>query len=147
MFPLEKQKICNLLFFVDQEVENRLIEEVEEFIQGLAASREWLLGPPVFVNEGGEEDDYPYTLGGLFRLYSSYAPAKLPKDVDRIHLEEVKEILRQVQRFSEEKQIVFCFELDQDQIGWIEKGVVDELMQLSLLDEWERVLQGEEDAG
>ena len=147
MFSLDKQKICNLLFFVDQDVEDMLIEEVEEFIQGLAASREWLLGPPVFVNEGGEEDDSPYTLGGLFRLYSSYAPEKLPTEVDRIHLEEVKEIVRQVQRFSQEKQVVFCFELDQDQIGWIENGAVDELMQLSLLDEWEKALQGEEEGG
>ena len=104
MLLLEKQKICKLLFFVDQEFEDSLIDEVEELIQGLAASREWQLGPPAFVSE--EDNNEIYILGGLFSLYSAYAPTKLPEEVDRIHLEEVKEIVRQVQGFSAESYAV-----------------------------------------
>ena len=142
MSLLEKQKICKLLFFVAQEFEDSLIDEVEELIQGLAASREWLLGPPAFVSE--EDNNEIYILGGLFSLYSAYAPTKLPEEVDRIHLEEVKEIVRQVQGFSAERKLTFTFELDQEEVGEIKDGKLDEALQVVLLEEWEKALREDE---
>lgn len=161
MPPLEKQKIRSLLFYVyedDEEnttngFEDSLISEVEDLIKKIAGSREWILGPPVFVNEEDEgdgedgEDDTLYILGGLFRLYSSYAPERLPRDVERIHFEEVKEIVEQVRRFSSNKQIVFAFELDQDDIGRIENGILDKFLRVGLLEEWEKALQGDLEGG
>jgi len=152
MASLDKQKIQDLLFFVASDFEDSLIDDVAELIDKLAASREWLLGPPVFVNEelegpdvykGSEEDEDIYTLGGLFRLYSSYSPERLPREVDRIHFEEVQEIVRQVRRFSLEKQVDFEFELDQEHIGTIRNGEMDRSLREGLLEEWEAVLRGE----
>jgi hypothetical protein len=142
MSSLEKQKICKLLFFVDQDFEDSLIDEVEELIDKLASSRGWLLGPPAFVNE--EDEDGNYILGGLFRLYSAFNPEKLDPDVDWAHLDEAKEIVRHVQRFSAEKKITFTFELDQEEIGEIKDGKLDEGLEVVYLQEWEKALQEDE---
>ena len=127
-----------LLFFVGQEFDEELEPEIEQLVEDLADSRPWSIHPPEFVNEA--DDDDIETLGGMLTVYNALPPNNLATELDRANLEEVKDLVRMLQTFSQERDIVFELELDQVSVGTIENGQMDESLRIGLLEEWERVL-------
>jgi hypothetical protein len=99
----------------------------------------------VFVDH--QEDDSEAgrlrTVGGSIELYSGRAPwdERLPAEVDRAHLDEVRTIVDALAIFSAETRHEIAFELNGAQGGWVEKGVPDNSLLVGLLEEWERSLR------
>jgi hypothetical protein len=137
-----------LLFFVTNDITNEIRAEVATLVANLAVSREWVIGPPRFVNEVEELDeaerrdgDVPFeTVGGVLVIYSAMPPTALPREIDLQHLEEVSVLLEAVRDFSREKSVAFEFEFDDECIGTVIDGEMGNGLEDGLLDEWRRYL-------
>lgn len=137
------------LFFIEGDIDDELRADVETLVQKIADSRDWVIGAPEFVDQvdGPDENDRPgdlpgETLGGVMALYTSLPPYDLPREVDIAHLEEVEALVEEIRKFSAEKKVVFVFELEQDYVGDIDQGEVDDMLSEALLGEWRRHLLG-----
>jgi hypothetical protein len=135
--PRPDHPVQTLLLFVASEFESSDVLKIEQLIEDLAATREWVIHPPVFVNE--EDDEFP-TLGTYLSLYSAFPPETLPLDLERRTFEEVKELVARIQSLSKESGLDFEVTLDGEDIGSIEGGESDRLLRVGLLEEWQRVL-------
>ena len=80
-------------------------------------------------------------MGGELEIYSAVHPLKLPKDIDRQHLEEVEAIVNAVRGLSEHEQLAFEFELDGIYVGAVDDGIINKTLKVGLLNEWEKGLQ------
>ena len=140
---LPKQR---LLFYISDGIHHEDdVAAMERVISGVAASRGWVVGPPVFVNESVEDDEAGSlrTVGGFIDMYSGLPPwgDVLSREIDRAHLSEVKAIIGALAEFSQRTAHEIAFELDGAQIGWIEKGVVGRSLREGLIEEWEKTLR------
>jgi hypothetical protein len=135
-----------LLFFVAQNVSDSIRAKVREFVLNLASLRPWLHGPPQFINEQDEpldtsRGDMPVdTLGGCLEIYSALPPWKLPREIDRQHLDEVTALVAAVRDFSRQHKLTFEFELDGTFVGAITDGELDRCLSEGLIGEWKRQL-------
>ncbi|BCY10631.1 hypothetical protein [Actinoplanes sp. L3-i22] len=96
----------------------------------LAGRRSWVLGPPRFAD------------GLVLSIYTARPPwgAELDREVDRAHLDEVKELLGAACRISADHDVALMVALAGEDIGEIESGVLDRMLADGLLGEWERVV-------
>ncbi|WEF33958.1 hypothetical protein [Pseudoduganella chitinolytica] len=129
-----------LLFFLVGDPAEGDRAEILKTIEEMSASRQWVLGPPRFVDtvdhSGTHPDDLPIvTIGGALELYSASA-AELSRDIDRLHLEEVECIVDRIQSLSAERNLEFEFELDGQYVGTIDCGNVDDTLAKGLIEEW-----------
>jgi hypothetical protein len=134
-----------LLFYISDAIDREDdVAAMHDLVNQIAASREWVIGPPVFLNESEEDAEAGSlrTVGGFLELYSTLPPwgDALPREVDREHFDEVKAIISALAAFSKRTGHEIAFELDGAQIGWIENGVVDNSLREGLLEEWEKSL-------
>jgi hypothetical protein len=135
-----------LLFSVAQDVSDSMRAKVREFILNLASMKRWLIGPPRFVNVRDEpldtsRGDMPVEiLGGCLEIYSARPPWTLPREIDRVHLDEVTGLAAALCEFSREHHLTFEFELDGTFVGAITNGRMDECLSEGLLGEWKRQL-------
>lgn len=132
-----------LVFYIsDDIVDENDVVEMHDLVTDLAASRDWVVGPPIFVNESQADVEAGElrTVGGFFELFSALPPwgNALPKETDRAHFDEVKATIDALAALSEKTGHEIAFELDGAQIGWIEKGAIDNSLREGLLGEWER---------
>lgn len=138
-----KQK---LLFFVAQDLDDRVRRLVADFVVRLATVRHWLIGPPHFVDIREEPKDTSFgdlpveTLGGLVEIYSAVPPWNLSREIDLQHLAEVKHLVNEVGDFSRQHSVAFEFELDGTFVGAIEDGEADRSLREGFIGEWERQL-------
>ena len=100
----------------------------------LAGRRTWTLGPPRLLDGPSPRIE--------LAIYSARPPwgAELDPDVDRAHLDEVKELFRAFGPISADHRCSLEVELGGETIGFIESGVLDSMLADSLLAEWERHL-------
>jgi hypothetical protein len=135
-----------LLFFVAQEVRDEDRQLVRDFVEKLAASREWVIRPPKIVNDVDEPEssfteDMPVeTVGGYLEIYSAVPPLRLSREIDLQHLEEVTALVEAVRDLSQQNGLAFEFELDGKFVGSIEDGKMDRCLSEGLLGEWRRHL-------
>lgn len=135
-----------LLFFVAQDVSNSIRAKVHDFVVMLASRGRWLNGPPRFVDIREElldrsRGDMPVeTLGGYIEIYSALPPWKLPREIDRQHLDEVIALVDALREFSREHNLAFEFELDDTFVGTITDGEPDRSLSEGLIGEWKRQL-------
>lgn len=133
-----------LLFFVTEGQGGDTKEEFQVLVGRLAASREWVIEPPEFVYQIEEPDDpnggdLPIeTIGGCLKIYSTFAPWSLPKEVDERHLAEVKWLIGRLREFSESHSWSIEFELEGDPVGRITSGRLSKNLAEGFLGEWER---------
>jgi hypothetical protein len=62
--------------------------------------------------------------------------------VDRAHLEEVKGLVAEVCRISDNMNVEFAIHLNGELIGMVQGGQMDNSLEVGLIGEWERVLYG-----
>jgi hypothetical protein len=132
-----------LLFYVADEVTPQIRERVRRFISEMANSRQWVLGPPQYVDMTEElatrAGDLPVeTVGGELEVCSAQVPEGLPRDVDARHYAEVHDLVQAVRRLSEEAAVPFEFMYRGLYAGAVEAGDIDKTLQVGLLDEWRR---------
>jgi hypothetical protein len=135
-----------LLFFVAQDVDGGIRQNVRDFVNQLALRRDWLNGAPRFVNSRAQPEDASggdmpvETVGGYIDIYSALPPWTLPREVDIQHLDEVTDLVNALCDFSRQHRLVFELELDGTFVGAITDGEVDRLIAEGLLGEWRRQL-------
>jgi hypothetical protein len=134
-----------LLFFVAQGVNERIRSDVKAFVAELATSRQWLVGPPSFADSRDEEVDESEgppldAVGGFIEIYSAYPPWTLPREIELQHLEEVTTLLTALETFSQERALSFEIAFDNEIIGYVENGSMDEGLAEVFLGEWRRGL-------
>src|SRR3954468_22234087 len=95
-----------LLFFVAQDLDNDMRANVRDFILHLASVRNWLNGPPHFVNSRDEPTDLARgdmaveTIGGYLQIYSTLPTSTLPREIELQQLDEVSALVNEVANFS-----------------------------------------------
>ncbi len=81
-------------------------------------------------------------MGLVLSIYTALPPwgQDLDRQVDRDHLEEVKELIGEVCRLSVGHHVSFVVDLAGESIGMVESGHLDTSLEVGLISEWERVL-------
>lgn len=135
-----------LLFFVAQDLNDAVRMNVRELVLQLATQRQWLLGPPHFLDlrnysVATNSSDVPIeTVGGYLEIYSAIPPSKLPREIDLQHFDEIMTIVDTTRHFSRQSSLAFEFELDGTFVGSIADGEMDHALAEGLLGEWKRQL-------
>ncbi len=142
MSGLQNHPVQTLLFYVEEETSDEACLDIEATIAKAAKTRDWLLGPPAFVNE--HDDTGILTLGGLLRIYSGMPPNELPLELDKTLYEEVSQVIHLTRELSIAHRLTFLFELDDDLIGCVSGGDMEEGLEQGLLGEWRRALESRE---
>lgn len=132
-----------LVFFVAQDIDDSIRNDVNKMLANLGSSRRWVIGPPEYIditddNRSRDEDVVDETVGGVHEIYSAAPANGLPRSIDLLLLEEVEQIVESVRKLSEHKSLEFEFELDGRFVGSIEDGVIDLTLQKGFLDEWRK---------
>jgi hypothetical protein len=104
--------------------------------QQLARRRHWILGPPELLNESGGPP------GFVLSIHTARPPwgEEMDPAIDRAHLDEVKDLLGEIGRFSDEHHVSLVVEFAGEEIGTVEDGHLDEALTIGWIGEWERVL-------
>ena len=121
--PIQRFVFC-LSEMPSVEIRSRL----SDLIDILAASRKWLIAPPVVAEMFDKEDPEETameTVGGVLQLYSSNPPNHLPTEIDRQQLGEVEIIVASLCDFSSRSKVDFEFYLDHQRVGEITAGRPD----------------------
>jgi hypothetical protein len=71
----------------------------------------------------------------------------LPRDIELLHLEEVKDLIGCLEELSKQYGLTFELELACDHIGAIENGQMDQSLHEVLIEEWGRNLDAEAPKG
>ncbi|MDF9832972.1 hypothetical protein M2103_001189 [Ereboglobus sp. PH5-5] len=134
-----KQK---LIFYIAQDFGEDIPPIVQRVVGEIARGRNWLIGPPQFIDEIHTSNlgTSVRTVGGVLLVYSALPPWKLPIDTDRQHLEEVTWLVEALRQFSGEHNLAIEFELDGTFVGAVEDGRIDRTLAEGLLGEWRREL-------
>jgi hypothetical protein len=116
-----------LLFYIAQDFKDDLAPKIQRVVAEIARGRDWLIGPPMFMDElhASNLGTPVRTVGGVLEIYSTLAPWELPVDVDRQHLNEVTWLIEALRRFSAEQNLAIEFELEGTFVGSIEDGKMD----------------------
>ena len=135
-----------LLFYISDDIDDENdVEAMKDAVGKLAASRSWVIRPPVFLNESEADAEAGElrTVGGFIEVFSALPPwgDELPEEIDRAYFEEAKAVVDAMTTFSEKTGHEIAFELDETQVGWIEHGVIDRSLREGLLGEWERTFK------
>lgn len=137
-----------ILFFLAQDVDDKVRKLLRDAIEKMSSSRTWVIGAPEFVDtvegEGTRPGDSSVeTVGGVHEIYSTSPSNELPGEIDALHLEEVEYIVDSVRRLSREHGLEFEFELDGQYVGTIDNGVIDETLAKGLIGEWRNHINAE----
>jgi len=139
-----KQK---LLFAIVSDLDEAVRTGMKTLVHELAASRQWVIAPPCFVESKEEPQDISgndvalETVGGYLEIYSAWSPWKVPRDIDLQHLDEVEGLVGALRDLSRRWKLEIEFELDGKFVGAIVEGEMDRLLSVGLLDEWRRHLK------
>lgn len=136
----EDHPIDRLFVAVAGEAPASIATVMQASARQLASRRSWILGPPGFFDESGSRDGR--SLGFVLSIYTALPPwdEDLDRQVDRDHLEEIKELMREVCRISDQHNVSFVLEFAGESIGLVESGQMDNLLEFGLIGEWERIL-------
>lgn len=132
--------ISTLFAFIDSDFDESAAHTLHETVNGLAQARNWVLDPPAFIDA---EDDGVRTVGAVLDIYSAYDQHgnPLPIEIDQDILAQIKTFINSLQQVSQEHGIDIGFEMDEDGIGWIYEGRIDQSLEIGLLRAWEETLE------
>jgi hypothetical protein len=132
-----KQKF---IFYVAQDVDQSIRDDVTKIIGLLADAREWSIAPPEFIDEV-DEDGSTSIIGGAIDVYSALPPNVVSYAADLLNLQEVEALIRAVKNLSKKRDIDFDFQLGSEYVGSIESGVIDQVLECGLILPWREALQ------
>lgn len=124
-----------LLAFIDSDFDQSAAVALEAAVAALSTEREWLLGPPEFIDV---EEAGVRTVGARLQLYAprSDTGRELPIDIEQTHFEEVRTFIAELARVSSEHRMELGVELDDDSVGWLSSGEPDDSITRGYLGEW-----------
>ena len=132
--------IDHLVVLVEGTASASIATVMQRLALDLSGRRTWVIGPPEYLDD--MDPHRGRTVGLALPMYTALPPwgAELDREVDRAHLEDVKELIDEICRVSEEHGIGFDVELADEVIGAVESGQMDKLLKDGLIGEWERVV-------
>jgi hypothetical protein len=132
--------IDRLVVTVEGTVPASVAGSMQALSQQVAGQRQWVLGPPELFDESDVRDGG--SLGFVLSVYTARPPwdEEMDRAIDRAHLAEVKELLGGICQISGECDVSFVVDFAEESIGAVEKGRMDESLEIGLIGEWERVL-------
>jgi hypothetical protein len=115
--------------------------------QRLAGGRNWVISPPRFLDQS--DDSSARWVGFVLQLYTALPPwgNEIDPQVDSAHLEEVKELVGEICRLSDDWGASFQFEYANEFIGMVEAGRMDSGITETLIGEWERAINRAQASG
>lgn len=128
------------IFYVAQDVDQSIRDEVKNLIGLLADVREWSIAPPEFIDQP-DENYSASIIGGAIYMYSALPPNVVPYAADLLNLQEVEALIRAVKDLSEKRDIDFEFQLGSEYVGCIESGMIDRVLEHGLILPWREALQ------
>ncbi|MFG2043963.1 hypothetical protein [Dactylosporangium sp. NPDC048998] len=136
----EEHPIDLLVAAVEGTAPDSIASSLRVLSEQLAGRRHWILGPPEFFDEPGV--GAVRSLGLVLSIYTALPPwdEEIDRQIDRAHMEEVKELIGEICRISGEHDVSFVLEYSEEVIGMVEHGQMDESLEVGLIGEWERVL-------
>ena len=132
-----KQKF---IFYVAQDVDQSIRDDVKKLVSLLANAREWSIAPPEFIDEV-DEDCSNSIVGGAIEVYSAQPPSVVSYTADLLNLQEVETLIGAVKDLSKIRDIDFDFQLGPEYVGSIESGVIDQVLECGLILPWREALQ------
>ncbi len=128
--------IDHLIVAVEGTPSESVADAMQASARQLAGRRQWVLGPPEFVDEPG------LSLGLALSLSTARPPwgDRIDPATDRAHLDEVKALLDEACRISGAHDVSFDVYFADELIGEIADGRLDKPLAVGLIGEWERVL-------
>lgn len=132
-----------LYVVVSSPLNDELMNEFEDWLTELPSRRSWVIQSPELVDyldEGESTGESMHTYGCALRMYSALPPwgEKLPKEIDRQHLEETEFLLKELAAFSQQSGCEFKLQLDRTPVGSIVHGAFDQSIQIGLIGEWRK---------
>jgi hypothetical protein len=132
-----------LYVVMDGDINADRMDAFESWLSHAGSERSWVIQPPELIDYMDEDDSLggsSHTFGCALRLYSALPPwgEKLPKEVDRQHLEETEFLLSELSNLSRQLGCNFRLQLDRTPIGVISNGEFDEGIKIGLLGEWRK---------
>ncbi|GGN65393.1 hypothetical protein GCM10010112_26720 [Actinoplanes lobatus] len=136
----EDHPVDRLVVALEGDATASMVQVMRASAQRFADRRAWVLGPPSFLDRSDEPGDRWVGFG--LRIYTALPPwgDEIDPQVDRAHLEEVKELVAEICRISEEHCASFQVEYAGEFIGMVESGRMDSGLADNLIGEWERVI-------
>lgn len=135
-----ERKEQKLIFYVAQDLDQRIRSNVQQLVNEVAASRMWSITPPSFfdeIDENGVE-----LVGGVLEVYSVLQPNTLPIEMDSKNLDDVEVLISAVKKLSDKENLSFEFQLDVSFVGAIDDGVIDRVLLDGLLVPWRNHIRG-----
>ncbi|MBM3965748.1 MAG: hypothetical protein FJ308_11885 [Planctomycetes bacterium] len=141
---LKGHPINMLYVLVGNSLTNEVMDAIEEKLRNWSDSRVWTINAPElidYIDEAPSSGEESHTFGFALRMYSAHPPwgDKLPREIDRQHLEEVEYILSAIEKMSRDFGCSFKLQLDQIAMGSVENGKMDERLRVGLVNEWRKV--------
>ncbi len=132
-----------LYVVVTSPLSDELMNAFEDWLTELPSRRSWVIQSPELVDYIDEDEstgDSKHTYGCALRMYSALPPwgEKLPKEIDRKHLEETEFLLKDLSAFSKQSGCEFRLQLDRTPVGGIADGALDQSIQIGLIGEWRK---------
>ncbi|GIF42310.1 hypothetical protein [Actinoplanes xinjiangensis] len=115
--------------------------------QRLADRRTWVISAPRFLDRS--DDSGARWVGFGLQIYTALPPwgDEIDPQVDSAHLEEVKELVAEICRLSDEGGVSFQLEYANEFIGMVEAGRMDSGIAETLIGEWERAINRAKNSG
>ena len=135
MTDAPQTRTSQLLAFVDDEVDERLVADIRHAIAGADNDRAWSVRPPEFV----DDDDDGRTVGCVLHLPASREEYGQPLavDLDAASLDDTKALVALLAPISRRWHVDIGFELDGDSAGWLLNGEPDAGLASGLIAAWE----------
>ena len=126
----------HLRFFANGAWTAHAERRVAEALAHLASSRTWTLGPPTYSLSQGE-------MCGELTLHSAFPPwgDQLPVETDQAELDQARALIDVLADASLQLGTKIALDMDDDPIGEIASGQLDDGISEVLLAEWERMLE------
>lgn len=139
---LEGHPTSCLYIVLGEDPTEALMDRFEEWLGDICSRRKWTISSPElidYIDEDGSGSS-THTYGCALRMYSALPPwgEKLPKEIDRDHFLETKFLVDELSQFSIRENCSFRLQLDTAFVGVIDKGSVDERIEVGLIGEWRK---------
>jgi hypothetical protein len=142
-FKLNGHPTNMLYVLVSDKLSSALMDAIEAKLKDWPKERQWTIHSPElidYIDEDPSSNHESHTFGFALRLYSAHPPwgEKLPKKIDRQHLDEVEYLLSELELLSARFDCSFKLQLDQIAMGVVVKGKMDERLRIGLINEWRK---------
>ena len=127
----------SLYFYAREDDARGLRSLLMEIVAALRTARPWVIGPPEFAEDIGDDGQSTVVyVGAILDLFSGRGRHSIATEVDRRQMEDAEAFIAAAWTLSERTTAKLQGFYDGEQIGEIANGVLDPAIGLMVLDPW-----------